>query len=191
MNDTDDKLTIAAQGLAKEIAPGRDLWPGIAEAITQTPRKPQRSRWMPMLAQAAAVVLLVGASSWVTLVAVKYDAAKTPTQLAQVAAPAGLNFDRAAFGAEHTLQSVYGRAGGQVSANFNRELAELSPEVRDDVERNLAVIRQAIDEIGAALEREPDNVFLQALLVEAYGSELAMMNRVGTMTQRVMARKDI
>jgi len=29
------------------------------------------------------------------------------------------------------------------------------------------------------------------LFVEAYGNELAMMNRVGNMTQRVMARKDI
>ena len=52
----DDNLDLTARQLATEISPERDLWPGIAEAI----EKPQRPRWMPMLAQAAAVVLLAG-----------------------------------------------------------------------------------------------------------------------------------
>ncbi len=187
MTTTDDKLTMAASRLATEIPPEHDLWPGIAEAIN----KPRRSRWTPMFAQAAAVVLLVGASSMVTYSIVKYDAANTPPQVVQVVAPANLTFDRTAFGAEHTLASVYSRAGGDIGSSLDRELAKLSPEVREDVQRNLAVIRQAIDDIGAALEKEPDSVFLQDLLVEAYGNELALMNRVGNMTQRVMARKDI
>ena len=63
----DDKLAAAAKRLATEISPERDLWPGIAEAI----HTPRRSRWTPMFAQAAAIVLLIGASSAVTYVAVK------------------------------------------------------------------------------------------------------------------------
>ena len=59
--DRNDELIAAASGLAKEISPERDLWPGIAEGIAA----PKRSRWTPMLAQAAAVVLLIGASSGV------------------------------------------------------------------------------------------------------------------------------
>ena len=86
---------------------------------------------------------------------------------------------------------MFGRASGNVAANLNRGLENLSPETRADVERNLAVIRQAITDISQALEDEPNNAFLQELLVEAYGNELALMNRVGTMTQRVTARKDI
>lgn len=190
MTDTDDKLLMAASGLATEITPERDLWPGIDEAIN----RPQKSRWSPMLAQAAAVVLLVGASSMLTYMIVKYDAANTPStppQVIQVMTPSNLTFDRAAFGGEHTLASVYGRAGGNIGSRLDRELAKLSPEVREDVQRNLAVIRQAIESIGAALEKEPDNAFLQELLLEAYNNELALMNRVGNMTQRVMARKDI
>ena len=187
MNETDDKLAQAARGLATEIAPQRDLWPGIEEAIS----RPKRSRWTPMLAQAAAVVLLVGASSMVTYVVVKYDDAKTPPQTVVQVAPTNLIFEQAAFGPNHTLDSLYDRAGGNVQSTLDRELKNLSPEARADINRNLAVIRQAIDEIGAALEKEPDNVFLQELLVEAYGNELAIMNRVGNMTQRVMARKDI
>ena len=59
MNEqTDDRLTAAARQLATEIRPQRDLWPGIERAITEP--APQRSRWTPMFAQAAAVLLLVG-----------------------------------------------------------------------------------------------------------------------------------
>jgi hypothetical protein len=187
MTDRDDKLMRAARGLATEISPDRDLWPGIAQAISE----PRRSRWSPMLAQAAAAVLLVGASSLVTYVAVTYDANDTPAPTMTAAVPEGLIFDRAAFGGEDTLAAVYSRAGGNISSTLDRELKSLSPEAREDVERNLAVIRLAINEIAAALEKEPDNVFLQELLVQAYSNEMALMNRVGNMAQRVTARKDI
>jgi hypothetical protein len=53
------------------------------------------------------------------------------------------------------------------------------------------VIRQAIADISNSLEKDPGNAFLQELLVEAYRSELTMMKRVGSMSQRVMVRKDI
>lgn len=187
MTDRDDKLMRMARDLATEIRPDRDLWPEIAEAI----RKPKKSRWSPMLAQAAAAVLLVGASSLVTYIAVKYDGGETPTQTMTAATPEGLIFDRAAFGGEDTLASVYGRAGGSIVSTLDRDLASLSPETREDVERNLAVIRRAIEDIATALEKEPGNVFLQELLVEAYNNELALMNRIGSMAQRVMARRDI
>ena len=55
----DDKLMEAARALETEIAPERDLWPDIENAIA----KPSRGRWNKVFAQAAAVVLLVGASS--------------------------------------------------------------------------------------------------------------------------------
>ena len=69
--ERDDKLTAAARQLATEVQPRSDLWPDIELAITE--RAPQRSRWTPMFAQAAAIVLLVGASSGVTYLAVKDD----------------------------------------------------------------------------------------------------------------------
>ena len=189
-NKSDDKLMMAARGLATEVAPERDLWPGVEEAI-QTQKQPQRSRMPPMLAQAAAVVMLIGASSMVTYSLIKYDDANTAPQSVVRVEPTNLVFEQAAFGADQTFDSVFGRASGNVAANLNRGLENLSPETRADVERNLAVIRQAITDISQALEDEPNNAFLQELLVEAYGNELALMNRVGTMTQRVTARKDI
>lgn len=188
-NDKLDKLAIAARELATEIAPPRDLWPGIEEAI----HAPRRHRQTPWYAQAAAVFLLVGASSLVTYQYFKYDQAQQPRPAGTVvqAVPTNMTFERAAFGGDHTLQSVYGRAAGNVESNLDRELENLSPEAREDVLRNLAVIRQAIADISNSLEKDPGNAFLQELLVEAYRSELTMMKRVGGMSQRVMVRKDI
>ena len=68
MNDTDrnDELIARAGRLSREISPERDLWPGIAEGIA----RPKRSRFVPLIAQAAAVIVLVGASSMLTYLAV-------------------------------------------------------------------------------------------------------------------------
>lgn len=187
MTEKDDKLAEAAKGLATDIAPSRDLWPGVEEAIT-APRQPRETPWY---AQAAAVFLLVGASSFVTYQIMKVDQANQPQRVAVQPVPTNMTFERAAFGGDHTLQSVYGRAAGNVESNLDRELKNLSPEARADVERNLAVIRQAILDISGSLEEDPNNAFLQELLVEAYRSELALKNRVGSMAQRVRARTDI
>ena len=159
MNEQDDKMTMAASQLATEITPSRDLWPGIEGAI----KAPQQPRQTPWFAQAAAVFLLVGASSMVTYSVLKYDEANTPQPAVQII-PTNLTFERAAFGGEHTLESVYGRAAGDVESSLDRELENLSPEAREDVKRNLAVMRQAITDIRQALEEEPNNGFLQELL---------------------------
>ena len=190
MTEQDDKMSSEARKLATDIAPERDLWPGIEAAIKEQQAAPSAPRQTPWYAQAAAVFLLVGASSMLTYSVMKYSETDEPETVVQVV-PTNMMFERAAFGGDHTLDSVYGRAAGNVQSNLDKELENLSPEARADVERNLAVIRKAIEDISVALEEEPDNEFLQELLVQAYRNELALMNRVGNMTQRVMARKDI
>lgn len=179
--ERDDKMIAAAKGLATEVSPERDLWPGIARTIA----RPQRSRWTPFLAQAAAVVLLVGGSSGLTYMVVKDGQ--------QVAAnvPANLVFEQASFGGRYVLGVEYQEAHRDLSAQLDQELARLSPDARDDVEKNLLVIRGAIAEINKALESEPDNALLQDLLLQTYREELALMQRVGDLTQHVMSRKDI
>ena len=138
-----------------------------------------------MLAQAAAVVLLVGASSGLTFLAMKDD-----QQPAQVITP-DLLFKPAAFSAGYALGPEYLEARNDIAALLDEELARLSPQVRADVEKNLQLIRSAIAEINAALEEEPTSRLLQQLLLDAYQDELALMHQVGGLTNRVMARKDI
>jgi hypothetical protein len=183
MNDIerDDQLIAVAGGLSTEISPERDLWPEIAGAIA----KPARARWTPMLAQAAAVVLLIGASSGITYLAVKEEPQLVPVVMQD------LRFEQAAFGAEHTLGSVYRSAQGDYQSQLKEQLDRLPAETRAEIERNLTLIRNAIAEINVALKENPDNAHLQELLVSSYREQHALMRRVGALTQHVMARKDI
>lgn len=177
----DDKLDRLAGQLATEIKPERDLWPGIEEAIAE----PRRSRWTPMLFQAAAVVLLIGASSAITYVAVKGDNAPT------VSVAPELVFEQAAFGGNYHLGPGFQDARNSLRAELDAELARLSPEIQQDVMANIEVIHTAIVEINAALEEDPDNVLLQQKLLRAYREELNLLRHVGNVTRRVMTRNDI
>ena len=175
----DDKLDKAARQLATEVTPERDLWPGIEQAI-RTPR-----RQMPWFAQAAAVVLLVGASSSVTYLAVKDSAGPA------VAVAPELVFERAAFGGDYHLGPGFQDARNSLRAQLDAELGSLSPAAQRDIQANLDVIHGAIVEINTALEQEPDNVLLQQQLLRAYREELALLRRVGGLTRNVMIRNDI
>jgi hypothetical protein len=175
----DDKLDQAARQLATEVAPQRDLWPGIEQAI-RTPR-----RRMPWYAQAAAVVLLVGGSSGVTYLAVKDSSGPT------VSVSPELVFERAAFGGDYHLGPGFQAARNSLRAQLDAELGRLSPEAQQDIQANLDVIHGAIIEINTALEQEPDNALLQQKLLRAYREELALLRRVSGLTRNVMIRNDI
>ena len=181
MNDvSNDKLMDSARRLTTDISPERDLWPGIAEAI----ESPRRSRWTPLLAQAAAVVLLVGASSAITYVAVTGRAPVT-----QVAPE--LLFEQTSFGGHYNLGPGFQDARDSLAVQLDAELARLPEASRADVEENLALVRMAIRDINRALEEEPDNVLLQAKLLQAYREELSVLRRVSGLTRNVMMRNDI
>jgi hypothetical protein len=182
--ERDDKLTAAARQLATEIKPQRDLWPDIELAITETPSR--RSRWSPMFAQAAAIVLLVGASSGLTYLAVKND---QPVVIPQPAPE--YTFERASFGSSYTLGNDYLETRAEVLSRFEKEVERLAPEERQDVEQSLEVIRGAINDINAALQQDPHNTLLQDLLMKTYHEELNVMRKVGGVTQNVMSRRDI
>lgn len=181
MTDVNDETFFdAAKRLRREISPERELWPGIAEAIDA----PRRSRWTPILAQAAAVVLLVGASSAVTYIAVRGQ-----QPLTQVTPE--LLFEQTSFGSRYNLGPGFQDARSTLIDQLDVELVRLSPESRSEVERNLALVRTAIFDINEALEQDPDNMSLQAKLLKAYQEELSVLRRVGGLTRNVMMRNDI
>ncbi len=187
----DDVLMAKARELETAIAPERDLWPEIeasidADVATVPDAGPERGAPRRYLAQAAAVLLLVGASSAITYKLTKTEATVSPV-VTGVELPARL----ASFGGEYPLGPDYGLAHVAVESQLNAMLAHLSPESRAGVEANLQVIRDAIAEINTALESEPDNALLQGLLVRAYREELAVMHKIGGLTHDVMSRNDI
>ena len=193
MNETDDKnfddeLMAAAADLNTDVTPGRDLWPGIEQAISQ-PAKPARTAWNSVWAQAAAVLLLVGGSSGVTYLAVTDHA----TVVSPVAGGPTLVFDSVSgsFGSLYNLGPEYQDARRSLAAKLDEELSRLTPEERDNVQKNIEVIRTAIDDINLALAEEPDNALLQKLLISTYREELDLMIRVDGITSAARRRGDI
>jgi hypothetical protein len=177
----DDELMQAAGQLSTRISPERDLWPDIAEAIAS----PAPKRWTPMLAQAAAVVLLVGASSAVTYMTMKDSVSPT------VIASTDMIFEQASFGNRYYLGPGFQDARNTLVADLEHELERLAPEDRQDIASNLMLIHNAIDEINVALEKEPENMLLQERLLNTYREELALLRRVSSLTRNVMLRNDI
>lgn len=183
----DDKLMDAAGRLATEIKPERDLWPAIAESIDETTdtRGQTQRGWTTYLAQAAAVVLLVGSSSAVT-----YMAVKDQSPVVQVAST-DMIFEQASFGTRYTLGPGFEDARDALAAELESELKKVSPEARADIETNLELIHNAIAEMNIALAREPENLLLQARLLNTYREELALLRHVSGLTRNVMMRNDI
>lgn len=180
-NENDDRFVEAAKRLTTEISPDRDLWPAIAAAIDA----PKRPKWVPMFAQAAAVVLLIGASSAITYVAVKGEQGPGPAIAPE------LIFEQTSFGGRYNLGPGFQDARALLAAEFDVELARLSPESRSDVQKNLELVQQAIYDINQALEQEPDNALLQKKLLMAYREELSVLRRVSGLSRNVMMRNDI
>lgn len=181
-HENEDKLSAAARKLSTEISPGRDLWSGIAEAI----ENPAPRRWTPMLAQAAAVMLLIGASSSLTYVIVKEQ---QPTQI--TGTPTGMIFEQTSFANRYSLGPGFQDARDALANDLQTELVRLSPESRANVETNLMLIHEAIAEMNNVLEQEPDNALLQEQLLRAYREELGLLRRVSGLTRNIMMRNDI
>lgn len=165
----DAKLMEAAAKLATELSPDRDLWPEIATAIAT----PARSNWSSLFAQAAAVVLLIGASSGLTYLAMNKGSTYT-----EQPPPNVLNIERASFGDQYMLGPDYQDARAGLKARLDQELERMEPEAKDDVIRNLEAIRSVIEEINRALTLDPDNALLQELLLNTYQEELSLMKKV-------------
>jgi hypothetical protein len=102
-----------------------------------------------------------------------------------------LVFEQASFGGNYHLGPGFQDARNSLRAALDVELARLSPEASSDVRANLDLIHNAIVEINAALEEEPDNTLLQQKLLQAYREELTLLRRVGGLTRNVMMRNDI
>ncbi len=186
-----DALMTAASALAKDIKPGRELWPGIQQALTGkqfggTHRAAYRSN---LFAQAAAVILLVGASSGLTYLAVTDGS----NQVSPVVADVARVFEpvSGSFGSRYTLGPDFQDARNVLAARLEGEMEKLSPESRAEVQTSLDAIHAAMVEINKALANEPDNVLLQDLLLRTYHEELALMQQVGGIGNSAMNRSDI
>jgi len=188
-HEFDAALTDLANRLPKAVAPKRDLWPGIEQAI-ESSLPAQRSSQPSMWVQAAAVLLLVGGSSALTYsVVTSGGISPTPNNV-----PVGqLVFEpvSGSFGSQYNLGPDYQDARRDLASRLNDELDQMDPDTRTNIESNLQTIQDAIADINRALADEPDNVLLQEMLLDTYRDELSLMRRIDGMSNATMRRDDI
>ena len=192
-DERNDELAALAARLPREVAPPRDLWPGIEAAISkQAPRRrpwerPWEWRWERVLAQAAAVLVLVGGSSSITW----YLTDKGGEQAAPPLVSTPLVVQPVAGYSEHGLGADFLDTRADLASRLEQELRRLPPDTRSEVRQNIVRRRAAISEINLALVEEPDNALLQELLLSMYREEISVMQRVEGLASSAMRRTDI
>ncbi len=169
-----DPLLAKAAELPKEIAPARDLWPGIAARLGESPQRVRSFGWPMAL---AAGLLVAAVSALLTWGLVREPAA--PVQVAETL-PVDPAIVPVNYGTNSALRPSDLAARDELLVQFRRRIDELSPQTRDTVLRNIAVIQQAANEIDAALAQDPASGLLNQLLLDTYKQELQLYSKVVT-----------
>ena len=188
-----DPLDEALASLPEDVAPERDLWPQIRAEIAKTPiaapASPVQSNWFRL----AAAVLLVLATSFVTYYVTRQSMQPQVAQTAPETAPTPRVTGQPAsfsFGPER-LGAGYENARAELDKRFKERVASLPPATRAKVEKNLADLRHAADEISATLAENPSDPLLQELLMSTYQSELQLLANVSEVPTAGSMRTDL
>jgi hypothetical protein len=191
-----DPLSEALASLPEDVAPERDLWPQIRAEIARTPIVVEADR--PRLVQTtwlrlAAGFLLVLATSLTTYFVTRESLQQQVAQTAPQAVPAPqVNAQPASFGfGREQLGAGYANARADLDKRFQQRIASLPPAAREKVERNLADLRRAADEVSATLAEHPSDPLLQDLLMSTYQSELQLLADVSELPTAGSMRTDL
>ena len=153
--------------LARDIAPQRDLWPGIAGRLQRSPRR--AGPLSLALAAGAAGACVASALTW----AVLHGRSAAPAAPAAVLA--------SAF--EEPRNPNYIAARDSLELNFRERLSLLDPATRARIEASLAVIRRAHEDIRQALASDPASPVLEQLWQSTWHAELDLYDHVVRDTQ--------
>jgi len=154
-----DWLEAELRDLPRDLAPARDLWPGIAARIDSAARGPGR------LARALVASLLVCSVAvlfaWQAMQASRVE--RSPFVLADLAAS-------------------YADARHRYESAWPSIRVRLDPATAAVIDGNLEVIRVALAEIDAALRESPDDASLRGLLRTTLDAELDLYRRAERLT---------
>jgi hypothetical protein len=190
-----DPLDQALASLPEDVTPERDLWPQIRAEIAKTPivapgsERRTQSTWFRL---AAAVVLML-ATSYVTYYVTRQSMREQVAQTTPETVPGPQVSGQPAsfsFGSEH-LGAGYLNARAELDKRFQERLATLPAADRAKVEKNLADLRRAADEISATLKQHPSDPLLQDLLMSTYQSELQLLANVSDLPTAGSMRTDL
>jgi hypothetical protein len=153
--------------LPRDIAPPRNLWPGIARRLAARRNRP---RVMAFAAAAGiAGVCIASALTWMILRG--HSASPAMPAAAQVR-----SFDE-------PRNPSYIAARDSLELNFRDRLRLLDPATRARIEASLAVIRQAHEDIRKALASDPASPVLEQLWQSTWRDEFDLYDNVVQATQ--------
>ncbi|MEJ2603922.1 MAG: hypothetical protein P8172_11620 [Gammaproteobacteria bacterium] len=205
-------------GLARDVAPDRDLWPDIeARLDEQEHAAPSRYGWWGAAAAALAVaallpLLLREAPDAVVPVSDDVPMATVPETTApraivpEATIPVETSPGMPASGIDTSAQRLrlrnaavtsvrpgpeYDEARAELLELLEERLEGLAPEEREIVVRNIEAIRGALEEIDTALQDNPDDPLLQELMLKTYQTELDVMARVNGLAGPARRRTDL
>ena len=190
-----DPLDEALASLPEDVRPERDLWPQIHAEIARTPivahapASAVQSTWFRL----AATVLLVLATSFVTYYVTRQSMQQPIAQVTPETVPVPQVSGQPAsfsFGAER-LGAGYVNARAELDKRFQERIATLPAADRAKIERNLADLRRAADEISAPRAKDPSDPLLQDLLMSTYQSELQLLANVSDLPTAGSMRTDL
>jgi len=155
---SEDRLNAELAKLPRAVEPAHDLWPGIAARIAAR-RMEKRNRWS-YLGAVAAIVTVAVSVTWMTL-GQREQQTQSPAIATTVPGYRPSPADNA-----------------QPQTLFAAQLAsdsQLPPKVRAALLTNLRLLHASIQRTEAALKKYPDDVNLQALLINLYQQQAQLM----------------
>jgi len=166
--------------LARDIPPPRDLWPAIQQAIaapaveaTSATNTRRRAAWMPAIGLAAGVALvavgvLIGRNiaPEAVPVASTLQSSSNPESGSSSIRPAALR------------DAEYRKQRDQLIVEVQDRLQAMPEAERAKVAASLKTLQRSIQEIEAALGRDPANALLQELLVSSCQEEMRALTAV-------------
>ncbi|HSN18814.1 MAG TPA: hypothetical protein VLV87_11480 [Gammaproteobacteria bacterium] len=168
-----DKLKSALRELPREVHPSRDLWSGIEARLARRPRA-ARPLWAYSLA--ASVLLAVAAGALWSLGLHHGIKSTTPqTIVAQGNSQQDTYLAQRAAYAEQSVESA----------------TDLAPATRQVILKNLRIIESSMQNMQAALDQDPNNPRLRALLFDLYQNEARLLAATQQAQAKTTARNSL
>jgi len=176
------RLLAEATALPIDVAPRRDLWPGIADRISPNDARRFGGGWAQGLLAASILIATIGLG-YLALRPVDVAPAASfvpPTPVEALPASEQTDALRSILSAERALEE----AKLQLRQALGEQRATLAPETQEMVDRNLTIIEDAIGEIRVALDGDPGNAELSRMLLAAHQSEIQLLQRFTRLASR-------
>lgn len=195
-----DSLDDALKSARREVQPTRDLWPAIAQGLGQSTERAAgapgdlaavraaraarapRLQWPMALAASLGVASLVGALCWSVVherSSAELIARRTPAAMA--------GNTQVSFAPPQNPAYIAARA--DLERTFNERLQLLAPATRTRVQADLLTIRQANEDLRAALAHDPASPLLLQLLHSTWQQEIELYTSVAQSTEPMLMRR--